>query len=294
MALLPPLFTAQFFTDSGEVAAGYLLDTFESGTLTPKDSYTDQAGASENTNPIVLDAAGRCNLWLDDDGEYRLRLRTPDGLTTVWTRDDVGGVPVAVTGDYLPLAGGTMEGAIELPGNAGSALEAVPKQQLDSAIAVLSASLAATAATAVPVGTVALWLTASPPTGWLHLNGQAVSRTTYDDLFALWGTTFGAGNGTTTFNVPDVRGEFPRFWDASRGVDSGRGIGTAQAADIAAHTHSLSTLGHAEADSQSTESSGLVGSAIGAAGALSNATAASTGAETRPRNFALMAIVKAA
>lgn len=292
MALLPPLFTAQFFTDSGEVAAGYLLDTFESGTLTPKDSYTDQAGASENENPIELDAAGRCNLWLGT-GEYRLRLRTPDGLTTVWTRDDVAGVPEAVAGDYLPLEGGTMEGPIELPGNAESPLEAVPKQQLDSAIAVLSASLTAAVSSAVPIGTVALWLTASPPTGWLHLNGQAVSRTTYDDLFALWGTTFGAGNGTTTFNVPDVRGEFPRFWDASRGVDSGRGIGTAQAADIAAHAHSLSTLGNAEADSQSTDSSGLIGPAIGAAGALDAETEDSTGSETRPRNWSFMAIVKA-
>lgn len=292
MALLPPLFTAQFFTDSGEVAAGYLLDTFESGTLTPKDSYTDQAGASENENPIELDAAGRCNLWLGT-GEYRLRLRTPDGLTTVWTRDDVAGVPEASAGSFVPIAGGTMTGLLTLSGNAQSALNAVPKQQLDASMAALSSSLTAALTGEMPIGAISLWATATPPTNWLHLNGQAVSRTTYEDLFALWGTTFGAGNGTTTFNVPDVRGEFPRFWDASRGVDSGRGIGTAQAADIAAHTHALSTLGNAEADSQSTDSGGLVGSAIGAAGALSNITAASTGTETRPRNFAFMAIVKA-
>jgi microcystin-dependent protein len=293
MALLPPLFNAQFFTDTGEVAAGYLLDTFESGTTTPKDSFTDQAGATENENPIELDAAGRCNLWLGT-GEYRFRLRTPDGLTTVWTRDDVAGVPAAEDGAFVPLAGGTMTGLLTLSGNAQSALNAVPKQQLDAAIAALSATIATSLASAgAPIGSISLWLTGTAPTNWLHLNGQAVSRTTYAALFALWGTTFGVGNGSTTFNVPEVRGEFPRFWDASRGIDSGRGIGTAQAADIAAHTHSLSTLGNAEADSQSGESSGLVSPSIAAAGAITNLTAPSTGTETRPRNFSFMAIVRA-
>lgn len=45
----------------------------------------------------------------------------------------------------------------------------------------------------------------SIPTGWLECNGQAVSRTTYAELFALIGTSYGAGNGTTTFNVPDYQ-----------------------------------------------------------------------------------------
>lgn len=60
-----------------------------------------------------------------------------------------------------------------------------------------------------PVGTLAMWLTATPPTGWLILDGSAVSRTTYALLFALWGTTFGVGDGSTTFNLPDLRQRFP-------------------------------------------------------------------------------------
>jgi phage-related tail fiber protein len=68
----------------------------------------------------------------------------------------------------------------------------------------------------------------TPPPGAIKANGAAVSRTTYAALFAVIGTTFGVGNGTTTFNVPDLRGEFVRGWDDARGVDTGRVFGSAQ------------------------------------------------------------------
>ncbi|HCM6673365.1 tail fiber protein [Klebsiella pneumoniae] len=66
------------------------------------------------------------------------------------------------------------------------------------------------------------------PTGWLKANGDAVSRTTYAALFAAIGTTFGAGDGSTTFNLPDLRGEFIRGWDDGRGVDPQRDLGSWQ------------------------------------------------------------------
>ena len=291
MALLPPLFNAQFLTDAGDVAAGHKLYTYESGTTNPKATYTTQAGNVENANPIVLDAAGRCNLWLGA-GEYTFVLKTAADVT-VWTRDDVAGVPETVSGSYLPLAGGTMTGAIVLPGNGSSALHAVPKQQLDAAISNLSSSLTTVIEGAVPVGTVALWLTGSPPSGWLHMNGQAVSRTTYASLFALWGTSFGGGDGSTTFNVPDVRGEFPRFWDASRGVDSGRAIGSAQEDQIEAHTHDgvlqeaatpyYINLNRIAGESDTWATGNNEGDTTGSSG----------GTETRPRNVAFMGICKA-
>lgn len=64
----------------------------------------------------------------------------------------------------------------------------------------------ATQETFLPVGTISYFPDASIPTGWLQANGQAVSRTTYAALFAKIGTTYGVGNGTTTFNLPDGRG----------------------------------------------------------------------------------------
>jgi microcystin-dependent protein len=58
----------------------------------------------------------------------------------------------------------------------------------------------------VPAGCVMPFAGATPPDGWLLCYGQAVSRTSYSDLFAAIGTTYGAGDGSTTFNLPDLRG----------------------------------------------------------------------------------------
>lgn len=292
MALLPPTFNQQFFDNAGAPAAGFFLHTYESGTTTNKLTYTNQAGSIANTNPITLDAAGRCLLWLGS-GEYTFTLKGTDGSTVIWTRDDVAGVPDAVVGSFLPLAGGTMTGAIVLAGNATTALQAVPKQQLDASIASLSASLSATVTAAMPIGSVGLWLTSTPPTNWLLMNGQAVSRTTYATLFALWGTTFGVGDGSTTFNIPEVRGEFPRFWDASRGIDTGRAIATAQADELEAHTHdgvlqvAVNTPRRIELNRvPGEEDDYATGSNLG------ETTGSTGGTETRPRNFSFAGICK--
>lgn len=81
----------------------------------------------------------------------------------------------------------------------------------------------------------------SAPSGWLPCNGAAVSRTTYPTLFARIGTAFGSGDGSTTFNVPDLRGEFIRGWDDGRGIDSGRTFGSPQSDGIKSHSHTGST-----------------------------------------------------
>ena len=56
----------------------------------------------------------------------------------------------------------------------------------------------------IPTATIIPWSTASVPTGYLECNGQAVSRSTYSALFAIVGTTYGAGDGSSTFLVPDL------------------------------------------------------------------------------------------
>jgi microcystin-dependent protein len=61
----------------------------------------------------------------------------------------------------------------------------------------------------VPAGVVLMYGVATAPTGWLLCDGSAVSRTTYATLFAAISTTYGIGNGTTTFNVPDFRSRIP-------------------------------------------------------------------------------------
>ncbi|MGE8366991.1 phage tail protein [Cupriavidus sp.] len=120
------------------------------------------------------------------------------------------------------------------------------------------------------------------PAGYLKCNGSAVSRTTFADLFAEIGTTFGAGDGSTTFNLPELRGEFIRGWDDSRGVDAGRVLGSAQVQAERTHYH---TMGYQFFD-------------LGAGGyhitIVNSSTDAATitGGETRPRNIALLPVIK--
>lgn len=95
----------------------------------------------------------------------------------------------------------------------------------------------------VPPGQVGHFFTASAPAGWLWANGANVSRTTYATLWAAMGSP-NTGDGSTTFTLPDLRGEFLRGWDNGRGVDAGRVLGSAQAAAMLDHTHSGNTGGH--------------------------------------------------
>lgn len=145
-------------------------------------------------------------------------------------------------------------------------------------------------------GEVSFFARNSAPDGWLKANGAAVSRTVYADLFAAIGTTFGAGNGTTTFNLPDLRGEFIRGWDDSRGVDSGRVFGSVQTDAIQDHNHTIpeDTLGSGAGSFRSVPGGTPYNYGAGG-GRITSLLAGSSfrsAAETRPRNIALLACIK--
>ena len=112
---------------------------------------------------------------------------------------------------------------------------------LDDADAASVLATLGALASAMLVGSVQAFAMTTPPSGFLKCNGQLVSRVTYSALFAAIGTTYGAGDGSTTFNLPDLRGEFIRGLDDGRGVDDSRGIGTAQTGQNLAHSHTAST-----------------------------------------------------
>lgn len=86
-------------------------------------------------------------------------------------------------------------------------------------------------------GAVVAFAMNSAPPGWLICNGGAFSRTTYAALFVKLGTFYGAGDGSTTFNIPDLRGEFIRGFDAGRGVNPGRAFGTLELDALQGHGH---------------------------------------------------------
>ena len=94
-----------------------------------------------------------------------------------------------------------------------------------------AAQAAADAADKTDIGMIVMSGNNAAPTRgtWLKCDGAAVSRTTYASLFAKLGTTYGAGNGSTTFNLPDFRGVVPRGLDEGRGLDTGRALGNYQA-----------------------------------------------------------------
>ena len=91
------------------------------------------------------------------------------------------------------------------------------------------------------VGRIGTFAMATPPPGWFRANGAAVSRTVYAALFAKIGTTYGAGDGVSTFNLPDPRGKFIRVLDDGRGIDVGRVLGSSQADEIRSHSHTGSS-----------------------------------------------------
>ena len=100
----------------------------------------------------------------------------------------------------------------------------------------------------VPSGTPVAFAGSAAPNGFLLCGGQAVSRTTYAVLFAVIGTTYGTGDGSTTFNLPDLRGRLPAGVDnmggtaANRLTSGGSGIaGTTLGASGGEETHTLAT-----------------------------------------------------
>ena len=101
-----------------------------------------------------------------------------------------------------------------------------------------------------PIGAILEWPSDTIPTNWLLCNGQAVSRTEYSELFKVIGTTYGAGDGSTTFNVPDRRGNTAIGKDDSDtdfntlGKTGGAKKRTLVLANIPSHTHTFTGTAH--------------------------------------------------
>lgn len=155
----------------------------------------------------------------------------------------------------------------------------------------------AIAARATTTGQIGYFPRDAAPTGWLKANGATLSRTTYAALWAEAQASgnlaasegvkqagqYGPGDGATTFSIPDLRGEFLRGWDDGRGVDAGRGLGSAQADAFKSHNHRYGAVygygygntGYSTIQTGSTYDTSSVGAT-----------------ETRPRNVALLACIK--
>ena len=138
---------------------------------------------------------------------------------------------LTVGGTFTASGNANFTGEIQLNGSAGTAGQYLTSQGSGS-------DPTWTSLTAFASGMLMMWSTASAPSGWLLCNGSAVSRTTYSALFAVVGTTFGAGDGSTTFNLPDYRNKMPLGAGSTYSVGA---TGGSNDAIVVSHTHTAST-----------------------------------------------------
>jgi microcystin-dependent protein len=142
----------------------------------------------------------------------------------------------------------------------------------------------------LPAGAIMAFAMNGAPTGWLAANGSAVSRATYSALWTALGTTsspYGQGDGSTTFNLPDLRGYFVRGSGTnSDGTESGT-FGAKQSDEIKSHTHTTGQTGTGTTQDAPLSSGVRYVTGIGA-----TVTGATGGTETRPKNIAMLYCIK--
>lgn len=179
------------------------------------------------------------------DKRLNIKFNSAAKKTTTLSFPDIDGGQTVAYQSWVTQQAQAVRTALknEILGGAGAAFDTL--KELQNALggdADFAATTAERLAEAAPAGMIACFAGQTAPAGWLKANGAAVSRTAYARLFAAVGTTYGAGDGKTTFNLPDLRGEFLRGWDDARGIDTGRAFGSVQAQSVPDHYHGIGNV----------------------------------------------------
>ena len=208
-----PSFTGNVAVPAGTASSLSVRFTGDTDTGFYKNSANDFSIVTNGTRRAHFDTNG---ITIRDRKALRLRDSSNSNFVAIRAPANAA-ADITLT---LPESDGNANDVLQSDGSGNLSFAALPQ--------------------AVPTGSVHLMASTTVPSGYLKCNGAAVSRTTYADLFAEIGTAFGAGDGSSTFNVPDLRGEFVRGWDDSRGVDSGRSFASSQGDNNKQHNHSAS------------------------------------------------------
>jgi hypothetical protein len=133
MAVLAPQPKAQFFDASGTPLVGGKVFTYAAGTTTPLETYTDETGTTPNTNPVILDSRGECNLWFSPASSYKVVLKSATDVLQ-WTVDNIStyGTLASQNSNNVAITGGTITGVTltvnvvgDVSGNAGTVTNGV-------------------------------------------------------------------------------------------------------------------------------------------------------------------------
>lgn len=335
------------FDQNGQPLIGGQVFAYEAGSTTsPKDTYSDRSMGTLNQWPVTLDDAGSAPIYIS--GDYFFQVFDADGnlieegdgiadaesiaqaliegtsssaaiieqrVTDLETARDDHTDQINQLDDDTTSLRTDLNKEVNTDRNAAitaanTALKAEIDQDFTDFTTAVDDTLTAMSVKIVPTGGVLIWCTSTAPTGFLELAGQAISRTTYAALFSVLGTAYGVGDGSTTFNLPDLRGEFVRGWDHGRGIDASRTMGSHQDDAIQNIVGSLKADNVSDGNSQFIDNlqvDGAFGVVAGnktytgdGGGGSGQAWGADfdasrvvrTSSETRPRNLALMYIIK--
>jgi microcystin-dependent protein len=190
------------------------------GTTTPNaKAQLDISSTTKGFLPPRMNESQRLAINPSTAG---LMVYQTDGTAGLWYYSGSSWIYIInSTSATLPVANGgtgatTLTGV--LIGNGTNAVTAVAPGSSGNVLISNGADWVSSTTLTVPTGAITAFAGSSAPTGYLLCDGSALSRTTYSNLFAVIGTTYGGGNGSTTFNLPDLRGR------AIFGIDNMGGI----------------------------------------------------------------------
>jgi microcystin-dependent protein len=269
-----------FSLGGGEVVAGNSVQVVYEATRGAFHLVNNPAGAG---NPLsTLSASGTTDL-----GSAASRLVKITGSSTI---SSFGSSASLSFPGYTLIFSGTVtlvnSSNLQLPG--GTNLSISPG---DSVQAVYLGSGAwqvfGTAAGGI-AGEIRTFATAACPSGWLEAAGQTVATTTYPQLSAALGTTWGTSSGNVV--LPESRGRFARGWDHGAGIDSGRSFGTLQNDQLQDHQHTYTpsqALGIVNGTSFA-----VTAAAVGSGTNTTDPVTGNHGSESRPKNFTVTYCIK--
>jgi microcystin-dependent protein len=290
-----------------KITATGLADEAATDAVIGYRTITDTAAPTSNTGSLTTLLGCLANMVKSITGKSTWRTFPAINLQTIYNLFGISGhshngtagqgpkiayTNITGTPTSLPANGGT---SASCSGNAATATKLATARTIALTGVVTgsgsfdgSGNLNINTSGGVPPSAVNWFARLTPPSGWLECNGAAVSRTTYSALFAAIGTAFGAGNGSTTFNLPDLRSEFIRGWDHGRGIDVDRVFGSYQGDALKSHNHTITGKYMGNGTHGVTGPNGNEGDW----NKTDNSTDYTGDIETRPRNVALMPCIK--